>query len=74
MAAECLAICCYAMVLSYYSNALSWHCNVRTVKVYCHVIVLKLLLCCYILIVFYGHTIAGFYFRIAVLVASYSCC
>ena len=32
MAAGCLAICCYAMILSYYSDAVSWYCNVRTLK------------------------------------------
>ena len=42
----------------YYSNAVSCYCNVRTLKVYCHIIVIKLLLCCYILIVLYFHTIA----------------
>ena len=32
MAAGCLAICCYAMILSYYSNSVSWYCNARTLK------------------------------------------
>ena len=55
MAAGCLAICCYAMILSHYSNAVPWYGSVRDLTVYCHVIVIKLLPCCNILIVFCFH-------------------
>ena len=62
MAAVCLAICCTAMIPSCYSNVVPWYCS--------HVIVIKLLLCCYILTLVYYHTGVLLYFRTAILVTS----
>ena len=45
LAAGCLAVCCYAMILSYYCSAVSWYCNefytciVRSLSSNCYFVV-----------------------------------